>query len=345
MRVPCGGDTPGRRVRTRPGGTDRSSLTGAARFAHEKIVLVTRASACQSGRIITGNEGESVSTRIHYRPFAIADIGAAHALTTELKWPHREDDWRFVAGLGNGFVAECDGRVVGTAFSWKYGVEAGSVGMIIVSPAHQGMGIGRGLTELALEELGSRRAMLHATPAGRPLYEKLGFVAIGALDQHQGNAGVPALPSLPPSERLRPIGERDTPRLVELASRASGLDRTTVLPALLESADGIGLERDGELIGFALFRRFGRGQAIGPVVTPYAADPLRAQALIGHWLASSPGAFVRIDVPADSGLTDWLEALGLARVDTVVKMARGAGSAWPRDERFAQYGIINQAIG
>lgn len=286
-----------------------------------------------------------MSTRTHYRRFALADVGAAHALTTELKWPHREEDWQFVARLGNGFVAECDGRVVGTAFGWKYGADSGSVGMIIVSPAHQGLGIGRRVTELALEELGSRRTMLHATPAGRPLYEKLGFVAIGALDQHQGSARAPALLGLPPGERLRPLGARDIPRLVELASRASGLDRTLVLPALFECAEGIGLERDGELIGFSLFRRFGRGQAIGPVVTPYAADPLRAQALIGHWLASNAGAFVRIDVPADSGLTEWLEGLGLARVDTVVKMARGAGPAWPRDERFAQYGIINQAIG
>lgn len=286
-----------------------------------------------------------MSTRIHYRRFAPTDIGAAHALTTEVKWPHREEDWQFVAGLGNGFAAVCDERVVGTAFSWKYGADSGSVGMIIVSPAHQGLGIGRRVTELALEELGSRRTMLHATPAGRPLYEKLGFVAIGALDQHQGNACAPAVLRLPPSERLRPLITRDIPRLVELASRASGLDRTVVLPALLACADGIGLEREGELIGFSLIRRFGRGQAIGPVVTPCAADPLRAQALIGHWLVSNPNAFVRIDVPADSGLTDWLEALGLARVDTVVKMARNAGTQWPQDERFAQYGIINQAMG
>ena len=286
-----------------------------------------------------------MSIGIHYRRFALSDIGAAHALTTEFNWPHREEDWDFVARLGTGFVAECGERVIGTAFGWKYGADTGSVGMITVSSAHQGLGIGRRLTELALEELGARRTMLHATPAGRPLYEKLGFVSVGALDQHQGSASTPALVGLPPNERLRPLGVHDVPRLVELASRASGLDRAIVLPALLERAEGIGLAREGELIGFALFRRFGRGHAIGPVVTPYEAAPLRAQALIGHWLALNPGAYVRIDVPAESGLTDWLEALGLARVDTVVKMARGAGSEWPLDDRFAQYGIINQAMG
>jgi len=275
----------------------------------------------------------------------VADVDAAHALTLELKWPHRAEDWLFVANLGAGFVAERDGRVVGTVLCWKYGEDTSSVGMVIVSPAFQGYGIGRRLTEMALEALGARATLLHATPAGLPLYEKLGFTRIGTLDQHQGAALQPPLLPLPSHERLRPLGINDTPRLIELASRASGLDRSAVLPALVACSDGIGLDRDGELIGFALFRRFGRGRAIGPVVAPRDADPVRAKALIGHWLASNPGLFIRIDTPGESGLTDWLEALGLTRVDSVVKMARNAERLPPPDEAFGQYGIINQAIG
>ncbi|HVW48906.1 MAG TPA: GNAT family N-acetyltransferase [Trinickia sp.] len=286
-----------------------------------------------------------MSDSIHYRPFTVADVDAAHALTLELKWPHRAEDWHFVTNLGAGFVAERDGRVIGTVLCWKYGEDTSSLGMVIVSPAFQGYGIGRRLTEMALEALGARATVLHATPAGLPLYEKLGFAPIGMLDQHQGAALQPPLLPLPARERLRPLGVNDTPRLVELASRASGLDRSAVLPALLACSDGIGLDRDGELIGFALFRRFGRGRAIGPVVAPRDADPVRAKAMIGHWLASNPGMFIRIDTPRESGLTEWLEALGLTRVDSVVKMARNAERMPPSDEALAQYGIINQAIG
>ncbi|TAM54470.1 MAG: N-acetyltransferase [Paraburkholderia sp.] len=286
-----------------------------------------------------------MSDSIHYRPFTVADVDAAHALTIELKWPHRAEDWLFVVNLGAGFVAERDGRIVGTVLCWKYGEDTSSLGMVIVSPASQGYGIGRRLTEMALEALGARATVLHATPAGLPLYEKLGFAPIGMLDQHQGAALQPPLLPLPARERLRPLGVNDTPRLVELASRASGLDRSAVLPALVACSDGIGLDRDGELIGFALFRRFGRGRAIGPVVAPRDADPVRAKAMIGHWLASNPGMFIRIDAPRESGLTEWLEALGLTRVDSVVKMARNAERMPPSDEALAQYGIINQAIG
>jgi hypothetical protein len=52
--------------------------------------------------------------------------------------------------------------------------------------------------------------------------------------------------------------------------------------------------------------------------------------------------FVRIDTPGDSGLSEWLEGLGLARVDTVVKMAKNGVLAVDREVR--QFGIINQAV-
>ncbi|CAH2892878.1 MAG: Histone acetyltransferase HPA2 and related acetyltransferases [uncultured Paraburkholderia sp.] len=283
---------------------------------------------------------------ITYRRFTLDDVAAAHALTVELKWPHRPDDWKFVAQLGVGFVAEDASGVIGTALCWKYGADRASLGMVIVSPARQGLGIGRKLMEMVLEELGGRITFLHATAAGQPLYEKLGFRAAGTLDQHQGAAFQPPLVSLPAGERLRPLGSSDTARLMELASQASGLDRAEVLPALLENADGIALDRDGELVGFALFRRFGRGFAIGPVVALPSEDSSRAKALISHWLALNAGVFVRVDTPGDSGLTDWLEQLSLPRVDTVVRMVRNANpqSVAANAIPYAQYGIINQAI-
>lgn len=286
-----------------------------------------------------------MSDRITYRSFTDDDIAAAHALTVELKWPHRADDWAFVVQAGAGFVAVDAGEVIGTALYWTYGDDRASLGMVIVSPARQGLGIGRKLMELVLERLHGRVTFLHATLAGQPLYEKLGFRTAGALDQHQGTAFQPPLMALPSGERLRPLGANDTPRLVELASRACGLDRAQVLPALLANADGIGLDRDGELIGFSLFRRFGRGFAIGPVVATESADSARAKALISHWLSLNEGVFIRIDTPADSGLTDWLDGLGLARVDTVAKMVLNApADGVGNDPQWRQFGIINQAM-
>ncbi|SAL46012.1 N-acetyltransferase GCN5 [Caballeronia sordidicola] len=280
-----------------------------------------------------------------YRHFTHADIPAAHRLSVAVGWPHRLEDWSFVAQAGSGFVAIDGDAVVGTILNWKFGSASASLGMVIVAPDHQGLGIGRQLMLLVLDELGPRTTFLHATREGQPLYEKLGFAAMqNATDQHQGTAfRAPVMP-LPPGERLRPIGASDTLRLVELASRASGLDRSMLLPTLLASADGIALDLDGELLGFALFRRFGRGYAIGPVVVMDSPGGVRARALISYWLALNEGTFVRIDVGTEHGLTGWLEGLGLAKVDTVTRMVRKGPAPTPVDPALRQIAIINQAL-
>lgn len=286
-----------------------------------------------------------MSDRVTYRSFTDFDIAAAHALTVELKWPHRAEDWQFVAQAGRGFVAVEAGEVVGTALYWTFGDDRASLGMVIVSSARQGLGIGRKLMESVLEALDGRVVFLHATPTGQPLYEKLGFRPAGTLDQHQGTALQPPLTALPRGERLRPLGAMDSQRLIELASRASGLERSGVLPALLAKADGIGLDRDGELIGFSLCRRFGCGFAIGPVVTPASGGTTRAKALISHWLAMNVGAFVRIDTPGDSGLTGWLAGLGLPRLDTLARMVlNGDAAQLEPDAEWRAFGIINHAM-
>ena len=63
---------------------------------------------------------------ITYRPFTPDDIAAAHALSMQVSWPHRADDWRFVADAGSGFVAESTNGTVGTALCWQYGASGAS---------------------------------------------------------------------------------------------------------------------------------------------------------------------------------------------------------------------------
>jgi GNAT superfamily N-acetyltransferase len=275
-----------------------------------------------------------------YRKFGRADVAAAHRLSMAVGWPHRLEDWKFVQRLGTGHVALDGGAVVGTVLTWKHDARNASLGMVIVDPEYQGRGIGRALMRLALRDVTGRSVMLNATPVGQPLYEKLGFKAFDAVEQHQGIAArVPVLP-LPPGERLRPVGESDAATLGALATRAAGMSRTRVLARLLEAGQGIVLARSGEAIGFAIFRRFGRGYVIGPVVAP---DRARAQALISHWVAMHPGKFVRIDVPASSGLGPWLDSIGLAGVDTVVTMVKGR--APKRGEGLGAFALVSQALG
>jgi predicted N-acetyltransferase YhbS len=275
-------------------------------------------------------------TAITYRAMREADLPAAHALSQAVRWPHRPEDWHFALCLGTGFVAEEDGAVVGTALCWHQGLHHGSLGLIIVSPAHQGKGIGRQLMRLVLEQLGDRCTLLNATLAGQPLYESLGFRAIGTIHQHQGLLATPAAPAGP---RPRPATAADVPAIVALANRGTGMARDELLKQLIGVAEGAVLEHDGEVTGFSLIRPFGRGHVIGPVV---AADAGCAQALIATWSAAYAGAFVRVDVTGSSGLGEWLAQAGLAEVDTAVTMARHGVP--PRDDTVRQFAIVSQAF-
>jgi GNAT superfamily N-acetyltransferase len=278
--------------------------------------------------------------RVNYRKFGRKDLPAAHRLSVDVNWPHRLQDWEFVQRLGTGYVAEDGDGIVGTVLCWKHDRRSASLGMVIVAPDRQGRGIGRKLMTLALADLEGRAVLLNATRAGQPLYEGLGFKAIDAVEQHQGSATRVPVASLAHGERLRPMGASDGPKLAALATRASGLSRRRVITKLLDVAEGIVLSRGGEPIGFALFRRFGRGHAIGPVVAP---DAPRARVLIGHWAAMHPGEFLRIDVHASTGLGAWLDGIGLKKVETVVTMMKGAPP--PRDARVRAFALVNQALG
>lgn len=276
---------------------------------------------------------------ITYRPMTEHDLPAAHALSQAVRWPHRLEDWQFVHRLGIGFVAEAEGVPVGTALCWMQGARHGSLGMIIVSAAHQGKGIGRKLMQLVLEALGGRCILLQATAAGQPLYESLGFQATGTLHQHQGMLAAVAPVALAPGETIRPARAGDLDHIIALAKRASGMARDALLAQLADVAEAAVLERGGELAGFSIMRRFGRGHAIGPLVAP---DGERAKALVAYWAGAYAGAFVRVDVTAASGLSDWLTQAGLAQVDSAVSMARNGVPA--QDPAVQQFAIISQAL-
>ena len=275
-----------------------------------------------------------------YRAMTAADVPSAHALSVQLKWPHRLEDWAMLQRVAQGFVVEDQGRLIGTAFTCAQGDYA-TIGLVIVDDEYQGQGIGRKLMELAIEACGSRTAILNATLAGAPLYASQGFVDSGHIQQHQGQALVPVVQALAEGERCRSLTEADHAPLIELANAGSGLDRTAVLNDLSGVVEHcVGIERDGQLCAFALLRPFGRGRCIGPVI---AQNLEQARHLIAVLLARVPDAFVRIDIPAHCGLAPWLEEAGLKKVDSVAQMARGTPPQ--ASGAVQQFALVTQAIG
>jgi predicted N-acetyltransferase YhbS len=281
----------------------------------------------------------SADAGLRLREMTRDDLAAAHALSTEAQWPHRIEDWELMLSVGFGVVAERDGEIVGTTMAWPYGADAATLGMVIVSRACRGAGLGRQLMEKVLGRLEGRTVLLNSTPDGAPLYRKLGFEPIGSIHQHQGAAFSVPVAKLKRGERVRPLGASDAAAVIELDRRATGLARAELMTAVLKSGQGVILDRGGEAAGFALFRRFGRGYVVGPVVSP---DRDGAKALISHWLGSNAGMFIRVDTAGDSGLSSWLEEMGLKEVDRVTTMALGQPPR--RGDGVAPFAIVSQAL-
>ena len=277
---------------------------------------------------------------VRLRDMTSDDLAAAHALSRQAQWPHRLEDWDFMLKVGIGVVAGRDGVVVGTTLAWPYGEDAATLGMVIVSPDCRGGGVGRKLMHAMFERLGDRAIQLNATDAGLALYKSLGFVTTGGIHQHQGAAFSVPIISLRRGERVRPLGAGDEAAIIDLDHQATGFHRGALIADLLKTAQGVVLDRGGEAVGFALFRRFGLGYAIGPAIAP---DAQGAKALISHWLGSNAGMFTRLDVPYESGLSAWLENLGVPDVGRVITMVRGEPPV--REGPAATFAIASQALG
>ena len=109
---------------------------------------------------------------------ALAVIGRAFGLVVQSPSVHT-----LVAGAPAGglLVAEREGTIVGTGAYVSFG-RTGWLGGVAVDASARGQGLGRALTEAALEALGPHESvLLLASDAGRPIYERMGFEGEGAV--------------------------------------------------------------------------------------------------------------------------------------------------------------------
>src|SRR5215472_6187430 len=109
------------------------------------------------------------------------DVSDGLRLNTLSGWNQTTADWRrFLDNSRQGcFVMEGDGKVVGTATTICYENRFAWIGMVLVDPKYRKQGIGTELLKKTIEYLdssGIATVKLDATPQGKPIYAKLGFV-------------------------------------------------------------------------------------------------------------------------------------------------------------------------
>lgn len=275
---------------------------------------------------------------VRIRQMTAGDIGLGLQLRAQAGWNQTEADWRrFLSLAPDGcFVAELDRHPVATTTTCLHG-GVGWIAMVLVDQAARHRGIGTRLVEHAVHHLmtrGARTVRLDATAQGRPVYERLGFVADFDLARMRGTAHAPGHPH----RDISPMSPGDLAAIGRLDQSVTGSDRSAFISSLFADAPGCGVKliRDGGISGYAMWRAGCDATTIGPAI---ALDPIDGAPLMDWVLAACGGLPVFVDIPIDNHPSmDWAHSRGLDVQRRFTRMHLGLDVAERTDRMWASSG-------
>lgn len=258
---------------------------------------------------------------LNIRLMTADDVALGMRLKEQAGWNQTEADWRRILALepAGCFIAELDGNPVGTTCACTFGPVAW-IAMVLVEASVRGQGIGAALMRHALAYLdgsGVRTVRLDATPLGRPLYEKLGFVRQFELARYGG-----VLPTYAGTGVVQRVSENELSELLEFDCEVTRTDRRKLLLRLFtEQPDewrATKLASGG--MGFLTTRSGALARQIGPCIAESGAGPSLFEYAWGRYA----GQAVFIDIPTTNTKAIQLaEPRGLTVQRHLLRMCRG----------------------
>jgi GNAT superfamily N-acetyltransferase len=248
---------------------------------------------------------------LRIRTMTAADVPLADRLRAQAGWNQTVDDWRRYLTLEpeGCFVAESDGQPAGTTVACIFG-QLAWVAMVLVDKALRGQGIGTRLMEHALDWLDRRgvpTVRLDATPLGRPIYLKLGFVDEYELARLEGVAALQDSGQLPTT---------DLEAICRLDAEATATPRRRLLEAFFQGQPSANTAR-----AYVMFRPGCRAFQIGPAV---ALDEQSGRAVADWALGRCAGSMVFADIPlVNHPAIEWAAERGLVEQRRFMRMCRG----------------------
>ena len=212
------------------------------------------------------------------------------------------------------FVAEVDGRIVGSNFYWAT-AEIGGVGPITVDPSAQNASVGRQLMDAVLAQAradgstGVRLVQAACHARSLSLYTKLGFDAREPLTLI---TGAPLGATLP-GRAVRPARADDVAACNRLHIAIHGFAREAELREAIGRGTATIVERDGRIAGYAT--------AIGFIDHAVGETDEEIEALIGAAPAFTGPGFL---LPTrNAAVLRWCLARGLRVVQPMTLMTMG----------------------
>jgi GNAT superfamily N-acetyltransferase len=237
-------------------------------------------------------------------------------------------DYPFEGPAAKVFVAEDHGALVGTASVASFGA-TGWIGALGVEPAARRRGLGGALTEKSIEwlrERGAETVLLYATEQGRPVYERVGFVAEGSATAWRGVAG---------SRRgmiVRRLTDGDRLKILTADRAATGEDRVAVIEQL-RPLRGVAIDDGQGIMGFAVASAWGSGAAI------IGRDADVGLALMSA-AAAGPEPATLIVPDTNPIAAEAVRRWGFARYNTAERMRLGPDPGYVRDRVFGMFNLF-----
>lgn len=260
-------------------------------------------------------------TRIHsnsplkLRKMLLSDMDSLMKLKDAEGWNQLEKDWALLLSYKDSIsqVAVLDDDIVGTVTAVNYDNTVAWIGMMLVERDYRGRGIARALLLDTIDKLNKCQSIkLDATPAGRPLYLKLGFIDEYTL-YRMTSASLSKLPPIDDftykAEQMMPT---DIPEVAAFDKKVFGADRTALIRQLYEAYPELAwlIKANNHITGFCLGRKGQNYTQVGPV---YASSSGEARALIRSAMNRLTGKPVALDIcAAKSEITGWLEGFGFS---------------------------------
>ena len=258
----------------------------------------------------------------------MADVAGGLALSDSVLWNQTADDWTLFIEHGRAMGCRSpSGELVATAAALAYSGGLGWISMVLVAEGWRHRGLAVRLLDHCVKNLQSAQItpVLDATPAGAPVYRRIGFRSGFELERWEGTVA-----AAQGAAHARPASLADLDAIAALDKAAIGVGRRFLLQAFLTRPDTRSwLAHDGR--GFIIARQGRRATQIGPLV---AADPVAAIELLSAALAGVAGP-VFLDVPVRwASVGAWLEQRGFVRQRPYVRMSLGSAAALTVGDRM-----------